>query len=197
MVILILLTKVYILKKGREFEILIRIILVLVPPMDPNSTIANLDETKTFSKVLDTHPSVAQYLNGITNVSFTLYLSAIMYFNLSGIQFTLFAPSNNAIRYLHYATLSDDDVKTLVMSHIVNGTLTSADFPQGNSTATNFNNQTFPVFVNGSYIKLNDSIVVSRERNILFNNGIMHVVNKAFNAPATANNSSSTNSTSA
>lgn len=135
-----------------------------MPPGKPAMVLSQNKNITTLWKVLKTQPDLVNTLQNLTN-------------------FTLFAPSNKALRNVHFSGLSNDTIKNIILTHVVPGVYYSTNISQaaaannGNVTVSAINNQSLPVFVNSTdgSITLNDTIRVI-QANVLFNSGVMHVI---------------------
>ncbi|KAI8070632.1 FAS1 domain-containing protein [Gilbertella persicaria] len=143
---------------------------VLMPPGKPSTVLSNDSDTKILFNLVKQHPDLVNTLN-------------------NGSNFTLLAPNNNALRGVDFKSLSNDTIKSIILTHVIPGIYYSSNISlaaaqnNGNISVSTLNNYTLPISVNGSRILINDTARVV-DPNVLFNNGVMHVINKLLMPPS-------------
>ncbi|KAI9271348.1 FAS1 domain-containing protein [Sporodiniella umbellata] len=141
---------------------------VLIPPLEPSLTIPEVSNVTYFKKLLHQYPMLNSSLDNAMN-------------------FTIFAPIDKAFKDLNIQNYDIEALRQLASSHVVQGIYYSTNFtnvtdPVHELNLTTFNNNsTLPVSVNGSLIELNGTAKVVRS-NIFFNNGVLHIIDRALNA---------------
>ncbi|KAG1469675.1 hypothetical protein G6F56_003119 [Rhizopus delemar] len=140
---------------------------VLIPPLEPSIVIPHVRNVTYLARLLHEYPMLNSTLNNATN-------------------FTIFAPTNEAFEDFDIQSYSNDTLRQLAYSHVIQGVYYSTNFTnvtenirELNVTTFN-NNNTLPVSVNGSLIQLNGTAKVVRS-NIFFNNGVMHIIDRPLN----------------
>ncbi|RCH94422.1 hypothetical protein CU097_010760 [Rhizopus azygosporus] len=143
---------------------------VLIPPLEPSVVIPEVRNVSYLAEALHRYPMLNETLNNATN-------------------FTIFAPDSRSFQLSQAEGMDNDTLRQLALSHIVYGLYFTTNFTQnatinnGEFNLTTFNNNaTLPASVNAtsSQITLNGTAKVIRS-NILFNNGIMHIIDRPLN----------------
>ncbi|CAO3695623.1 hypothetical protein CU097_005609 [Rhizopus azygosporus] len=143
---------------------------VLIPPLEPSVVIPKVRNVSYLAEALHRYPMLNETLNNATN-------------------FTIFAPDSKSFQLSQAEGMNNDTLRQLALSHIVYGLYFTTNFTQnatinnGEFNLTTFNNNaTLPASVNAtsSQITLNGTAKVIRS-NILFNNGIMHIIDRPLN----------------
>ncbi|KAG1057803.1 hypothetical protein G6F43_000370 [Rhizopus delemar] len=145
---------------------------VLIPPSKPSIVIPKVKEVSYLVPLLRKYPKLTSALNGATN-------------------FTIFAPTNEAFKRLNIHRMTYNRLQRLALSHVVHGVYYSTNFTQNvnstngrwNLTTFNNNSKLSVSVVNGSLIYLNNTAKIVRS-NIFFNNGVMHIIDRALNITA-------------
>ncbi|KAI8360794.1 FAS1 domain-containing protein [Blakeslea trispora] len=137
---------------------------LLYPPPAPTKVLPEIYATRTLFNVVKNYPDLVETLN-------------------NGSNFTLLAPNRQALRGVDFRSLSNDTIKNIILTHIIPGRYYSYNisqaFMQNQDTITvnASNNTPLPISVNGSNILINDTARVVRA-DVLFNNGVMHIIDK-------------------
>ncbi|KAG1173596.1 hypothetical protein G6F70_006845 [Rhizopus microsporus] len=148
----------------------LRFRVVLIPPLEPSVVIPKVRNVSYLAEALHRYPMLNETLNNATN-------------------FTIFAPDSKSFQLSQAEGMNNDTLRQLALSHIVYGLYFTTNFTQnatinnGEFNLTTFNNNaTLPASVNAtsSQITLNGTAKVIRS-NILFNNGIMHIIDRPLN----------------
>ncbi|CEI87611.1 hypothetical protein RMCBS344292_02021 [Rhizopus microsporus] len=148
----------------------LRFHVVLTPPLEPSVVIPEVRSVSYLARALHRYPMLNETLNNATN-------------------FTIFAPDLRSFQLSQAEGMNNDTLRQLALSHIVYGLYFTTNFTQnatinnGEFNLTTFNNNaTLPASVNAtsSQITLNGTAKVIRS-NILFNNGIMHIIDRPLN----------------
>ncbi|KAG1145603.1 hypothetical protein G6F37_002078 [Rhizopus arrhizus] len=145
---------------------------VLIPPLKPSRVIPKVKNVSYLAPLLRKYPKLTSALNDATN-------------------FTIFAPTNEAFKRLNIHKMSNNRLRRLALSHVVKGVYYSTNFTQNanstngrwNLTTFNNNSKLSVSVVNGSLIYLNNTAKIVRS-NIFFNNGVMHIIDRALNITA-------------
>ena len=132
-------------------------------------------------KTIFTKSSVGAYVQSNTNLTTlsTLLKSANLLTTLSpvsndGKNYTLFAPTNEAFAKINAttATLTAEQIKQVLLYHVVSGTVTSTQLTNGNVPTLNGQNIAVDI-TNG--VTLNGNVTVTKANN-LASNGVIHIV---------------------
>ncbi|OAD78922.1 secreted cell-adhesion lipo protein [Phycomyces blakesleeanus NRRL 1555(-)] len=152
---------------------------VLVPPVSPTNVIDNVTSTSDFKKLFLQYPQIAAQLNSTNN-------------------FTLFAPTDKALNGFDYKKYDNQTLMNLMQTHVLEGLYYTTNFTEatsGNGTAqvSAMNGAQFPVTVsnNGSVITLNNTAHIVKS-NVLFNNGVMHLIDQVLQPQAQTNQTQAT-----
>ncbi len=88
--------------------------------------------------------------------------------------FTVFAPTNDAFAQLE-ALPEGDALSQVLLYHVIDGKITSADIPQGETIVTTKQGEEVSVVRDGDMITLNETIIVVI-KDIMASNGVIHVI---------------------
>ncbi|KAI8985089.1 FAS1 domain-containing protein [Pilobolus umbonatus] len=142
---------------------------LLIPPLQPEIVICQAHESPVFVHLANRHPNIIDLLNNSKN-------------------FTLLCPSDTALRRVGLIGMSNETITNLILSHMVRGVYYSTDFTEQaegkHMTVTNLLNTTISISVKGSSILANNTATIE-QHNILFNNGVMHLINKVLDNTVT------------
>lgn len=135
-----------------------------------------------------TKSSVGAYVKSNTNLTTlsTLLKSANLINTLSpvsndGKNYTLFAPTNEAFSKISstLTTLSDEQIKQVLLYHVVDGTITSTQLTIGNFPT--LNGQSIDINITNG-VTLNSNVTVTKA-DILASNGVIHIIDNVLIPP--------------
>ncbi|KAI8064349.1 FAS1 domain-containing protein [Gongronella butleri] len=144
---------------------------VLLPPGQLTQVLQNISIAQPIKDMLNQYSQYSTQINQERNV-------------------TIFVPNQAGYCASCISSQSQNQLEDLVKSHIVRGIYFSSNFTMGQTTnLTTLDSTQIPVTYNSSGITVNNTISVVQP-DILFNGGVIHIINGQLNATASNRTSS-------
>ncbi|KAG0170609.1 hypothetical protein DFQ28_002061 [Apophysomyces sp. BC1034] len=140
---------------------------VLLPPQAPTEVIKNISAISELAQVIERFPQFGTQLNSTSN-------------------FTLFAPNNAALSQINTNGMNNQTIENMVRTYFLEGVYYTTNFTEaaggnGTTSVTTAAGSSLPITVNGTHIKVNNTINVVQS-NVLMDNGVMHIIDKALSS---------------
>jgi len=154
------------------------------------STVA-FAQTQTATTTAKPTQTIAQIVANTTNLKTLASLMAktnlTRDLNLTGSNYTLFAPTDDAFAKVNASTLANWQNNTTALSnmlyyHAISKKLLSSDFT-GSGKLTTVNQLSLPYSVNGTTLKVDNATVTKADINAT--NGVIHVIDGVMKPPTT------------